>query len=108
MAEVVEVGLKCSRHRGSGGNVEGQGGRSMRCCRPVGGGSGVAAGAASDRVAVGSVSVECLRGSCFRCRQFDARGAGLGAVAIEVAVTLAGLARADPRDGVTEGSVARN
>ena len=100
MAEVVEVGLERSRHGGSMGNVEGQDGRSMRCCRPVGGGSGVAVGAASDRVATNSVSVEGLRGSCLRCRQFDEGGAGLGAVAIDVAVALAGLARAGPRDGV--------
>ena len=52
------------------------------------------------RVAADSVSVEGLRGSCLRCRQFDEGGAGLGAVAIDVAVTLAGLARAGPRDGV--------
>ena len=100
MAEVVEVGLELGRHGGSMGDVESQDGRSMRCCRPIGGGSGVAVGAASDRVATDSVSVESLRGSCLRCRQFDEGGAGLGAVAIDVAVTLAGLARAGPRDGV--------
>ena len=100
MAEVVEVGLERSRHGGSMGNVEGQDGRSMRCGHPIGGGSGVAVGAASDRVATDSVSVKGLRGSCLRCRQFDEGGAGLGAVAIDVAVTLAGLARAGPRDGV--------
>ena len=96
MAEVVEVGLERSRHGGSMGNVEGQDGRSMRYCRPIGGGAGVAVGAVSDRVATDSVTVESLRGSCLRCRQFDEGGAGLGAVAIDVAVTLAGLARAGP------------
>ena len=103
MAEVVKVGLELDPFRGIVGNVgdvEGQDGRSMRCGHPIGGGSGVAVGAASDRVATDSVSVEGLRGSCLRCRQFDEGGAGLGAVAIDVAVTLAGLARAGPRDGV--------